>query len=286
MHAVRAEAIAVREFTPDDAAAVDTLWRRAFGGFEDEYPGAPEALVRGPAVLAQTGARLLVAERDGEIIGAVRSWAEDGVAWFGLLVSERPWAGRRLTRAIEGRAQDAGLRLVRVEVPDGSLLEEYFGRLGYLPVRRKTAEGPPIVTLEKRLPLLTVREQRRSDANVIAGLSGEDPWPFEQGSRPGWFVAADGERPVGAVAVRDAGAGSAMVRGPWLDAEYRGRGLELWMAERAATYAETNGYHTISLPAEGLSRLRRDFEDRRWFLEGAGESAAYVRRLDRGAEQP
>lgn len=276
--------IAIRPFAPDDAGAVDALWARAFAGFEEELRGTAEALGRGSALMTQTGSTLMVAEAGGAVVGAVRWWQADGIAWWDLLVSERAWAGKRLIRAVEATAQDHGLRIVRVEAPDGSLLEDAFVRYGYLPVMRPApgAGAPAMATLEKRLALLTVREQRRADAAAIAAIAGEDPWPFEQGGRPGWFVAADGERVVGAVAVRDAGAARAEVRGPWLLDSYRGRGLELWMAERAASYAETNGFVVIGVDAGALPGPRRDSEDRRWFLEGTGPAARYVKRLGHG----
>jgi hypothetical protein len=48
------------------------------------------------------------------------------------------------------------------------------------------------------------------------------------------------------------------------------------MVERAATHAETGGYHTLHLAADtSLDAVARDFEDRRWFREGN----EYVKRL-------
>ncbi|MGE5597485.1 MAG: hypothetical protein ACM3S1_15775 [Hyphomicrobiales bacterium] len=106
---------------------------------------------------------------------------------------------------------------------------------------------------------------------------------FEQGARPGWFVAADGDSVVGVIGMRDAGGGVAELREPVLLDQYRGRGLELWMIERVALYAGTNGYHTGRIPASGeLSRLQRDLEDRRWFREGA----EFVRHFAGGGERP
>lgn len=278
---VQHRAFTIRAFTPDDATAADGLLAQAFAGFEHDFSAAAEALARGTLVLSQTGSALLVADDAEGVAGLVRWWPDEGVAWLDLLVSAAPWAGAALVAAVERRAQDAGLRLVRLSAPDRSGLEAYFGRLGYLVVMRAPSAdgGTPQVTMEKRLPLLTVREQRRTDAAAIAALTGEDPWVFEQGPRPGWFVLADGDRIAGAVAVRDAGAARAVVRGLWLEARYRGRGLERWMAERAAQYAETNGFALVELPATGLEPLRRAFEDARWFLEGAGADTVFVKRL-------
>ncbi|MCZ7577230.1 MAG: hypothetical protein M5U18_09415 [Dehalococcoidia bacterium] len=92
---------------------------------------------------------------------------------------------------------------------------------------------------------------------------------FEQGARPGWFVAADGDRVVGAISCRDGDAGLALISEPMLRDDYRGRTLEVWMIERAALYAETNGYHTAELPAApSLDRVRKELEDRLWYLDG------------------
>jgi hypothetical protein len=41
------------------------------------------------------------------------------------------------------------------------------------------------------------------------------------------------------------------------------------MLDRAATYAETNGYHSAMVPADpNLDALRRGLEDRYWQREG------------------
>ncbi len=258
--------LSTREFEPDDAGSVDGLWGEAFGAFAAAFPGAAGALSGGALVLAQTGAAILVAEDDRGLAGAVRYREEDGIASIDLLASYLPGAGRALVHAAERRAQDHGVRLLRCEVTaDDSVLEAYFGRMGYLPVARSATT----VALERRLPLLTVREQRREDAAAIAEIAGEDPWPFEQGARPGWFVLADGQRVVGVVSVRERAMGVAAVRTPVLVDGYAGRGLDVWMIERAAIYAGTNGFHTLEVAATPeLKAQERDLEERRWFPDG------------------
>ncbi|MBI2766758.1 MAG: hypothetical protein HYX53_12735 [Chloroflexi bacterium] len=262
--------------TDDDAPASAKVVGAAFGDELDSFPEVETSLRTGLAVLAQTGSRVLVAERGGAIVGVVRWWDEEGIGWLDLLAAAAPGAGRALIRAVEMGAQDAGLRLVRLRAPAGSVLQDMFERRGYRPIGHAAGAGGTRVLMEKRLPLLTVREQRRADADAIGELTGEDPWVYTQGARPGVFVLADGERIAGFTAVRDAGGGLAALRVPVLRDEYRGRGIELWMAERAALYAETNGYHTIEVPADpSLEPLRRELEDRRWFREGD----VYRRRL-------
>lgn len=253
----------VREADAEDAEALAELY--AGSGLPGAPGDAPEA-----ARMLQTGAAFLLAEDDAGIAGAVRWREEEGVAWFDLLRSLEPPAGAELVRAVGRRAQDRGLRLARCRAPDTPGMAAYFARLGYLPVGRERAEdGGALLVLERRLPLLTVREQRRGDAAAIARLTGADPWPFAQGARPGWFVAADGERVVGVIGVRDAGAGVAELAEPVVEAGYEGRGLEVWMAERAREWAQTNGFHTCVLPATPRMRaLRRALEDRLWQLEG------------------
>lgn len=279
----------VRQFAEDDAAAAETVLRDAFAGCEEDFPAVAAALATGIAVLAQTGSRFLVAERDGHIVGVVRWGDDDGIACLDLLASCAPRAGVALVTSVEQRAQDAGLRLLRASVPEDTALEDYFAHRGFVGVaRRPGPNGSTTLVMEKRLPLLTVREQRRSDAAAIAALTGEDPWPFEQGARPGWFVLADGDRVVGAVAARTGRDGVARIRVPALRDGYRGRGLEVWMAERAALWAETNGAHTAELEAAPeLEPLRRDFEDRRWERTGG----LYVKRatgrpLESGLGEP
>lgn len=252
----------VRPLSEDDAPAARALLAaRAPHGWRAELD---------PFVLAQTGSNVLVAACDGAIAGIVRWWTDDeGIAWFDLLASDRAGAGRTLVRAVGRSAQDAGLRVVRCAVPEDGPLDAYFGRMGYLPVGRRTADGASEFVLERRLPLLTVREQRRTDAAAIGAVTGDDPWVFEQGARPGWFVASDGDTVVGVVGVRDAAPGVAAITPPVLLPGYEGRSLEAWMIERAALYAETNGYHSATVAATpALRRLQRDLEDRRWFAEG------------------
>jgi predicted GNAT family acetyltransferase len=260
----------------DDAPAAAKVMAAAFRDELDLFPEVQTALRTGLAVLAQTGSRVLIAERGGAIVGVVRWWDEEGIGWLDLLAGIVPGAGRALIRAVEMGAQDAGLRLLRLTAPAGAVLQDMFERRGYRPIGHRDGAGGPRALMEKRLPLLTVREQRRTDAGAIGELTGEDPWVYTQGARPGVFVLADGERIAGFTSVRDGGGGLAALRMPVLREEYRGRGIELWMAERAALYAETNGYHTIEVPADpGLEPLRREFEDRRWFREGE----VYRRRL-------
>ena len=258
-----------RPATPDDVLGAAALYSQHGG----DLPGAPQSPGEFERLI-QTGNAFLVAERGRVVAGAVRHHDEDGIGWLDLLVSGEAGAGPALIRAVERWAQDCGLRLVRMIVPADSRLPDCFARWGYLPISRGKGEWAgreqPLLTLEKRLALLTVREQRREDAAAIGELTGQDPWVFEQGARPGVFVAADGDRIIGTIAVRDAGSGLSRIDEPALRDEYRGRRLEIWMIERCVVYAETHGYHTAELPASSsLMPFRRALEDRLWELDGA-----------------
>ncbi len=273
---------AVRAADSDDAPELAELLAEAFAGSDACFPEPEPPSAADLAVRMQTGEAFLLAERGDWVVGTVRHTEDEGIASFDLLASGEAGAGRALIRAIEARAQDGGLRLVRARLPDDPRLADYFSALGYLPIARanEAFRGEPlsVLTVERRLPLLTVREQRRSDASAIEALAGEDPWPFEQGHRPGWFVAADGDRVVGVIQARDTGGGLSAIREPVLAAGYEGRGLDAWMVERAADYAGTHGSHTAELPlTERTAPLQRLLEDRGWDLERGSDR--YVKRL-------
>lgn len=254
--------IAIRLATTDDAVSVAAMY--AHSGL----PGAPDTPAKFE-LMTQTGHAFLLAEFEGRATGAVRVHDDEGIGWFDLLVSSRPWAGAELVRAIQRGCQDRGIRLVRARCRDERILEDYFGRLGYLPIGRSQDEaGNPELLLERRLPLLTVREQRRTDAEAIGELTGEDPWVFEQGARPGVFVASDGDAVIGLIQCSDAGGGRAAFTAPMLNADYLGRNLEVWMVSRASIYAETNGFHTAEMPADAsLESVRKGLEDAYWIRE-------------------
>ncbi len=265
--------LSVRSATPDDAEAVAALLARAFSGKGDVYPEAAAATsTEGFGLLLQTGHAFRLAEVGERLAGAVRHHDEEGITYFDLLASEVPGAGRELARAVDRLAQDSGIRLVRTRIPEVGRLADVFARWGYLPIARRPAKnggGPMWLELEKRVPLLTVRDQRRTDAEAIGALAGIDPWTFTQGVRPGWFVLADGDIVAGVISVRDGSSGMAEISAPSMAAGYVGRGLDVWMLERAATYAETNGFHSATTPAtESFVAQKRALEDRRWFREG------------------
>ena len=259
------------------------MFERVRGIYPPDFVRELDAGAADVSRLMQTGHAFLVAEREGTVAGAVRHRDEEGIGWFDMLASVEAGAGQALVAAVEHLAQDGGLRLVRTRILDVGILEDYFARRGYVGISRETGgDGQPELVVEKRVPLLTVREQRRSDAEAIEALTGEEAWLFEQMPRPGWFVASDGDRVVGAISVKDGGEGLARVSEPALVAGYGGRGLEVWMVERAAYYAETNGYHSAELPLTEVTRpLERALEDRRWFVEGE----QYVRRFVGRAEE-
>jgi hypothetical protein len=81
-------------------------------------------------------------------------------------------------------------------------------------------------------------------------------------------VLADGERVVGAVAAREGSYGEAVIETLVLAEEYRDRQLEPWMVARAGTWAATNGFHTVRVPANLVApALERDLEELGYFAE-------------------
>lgn len=256
----------LRPFTPADAGESDALLRVAFQDAVGAPPAMEATLAAGTLRLSQSGSNLIIAHIGQTIVGIVRWWEEEGIAWGDLLASRSPGAGRGLVHAVERAAQDGGWRLLRANIPDRFPLPDYFARLGYFPVAR----APQGLVVEKRLPLLTVREQRRQDADAIEAITGEDAWPFAQGRRPGWFVLADGERIAGVVAARQGRDGTAEVIHLVLEGAYKDRGLEAWMLDRVATWAETAGCHTVlAARSPELDALSLRLEASRWFLDGA-----------------
>lgn len=207
--------LAVRPATPDDAAAAAAVLRAAFAQEASAYPSEASLSPAEFSLMLQTGHAFVVAERDGVVVGTARWWDDEGIAWFDHLASALPGAGRTIARALESAAQDRGIRLIRTKVAAGSRAETFLASRGYFAVGEATedVDGRPVRfrTYERRLPLLTVREQRRDDAAAIAQITGEDPYLFELGARPGWFVLADGDRVVSVVAVRDLGAMRALI---------------------------------------------------------------------------
>lgn len=248
--------------TPDEAAECAAL-------LDGRFPGETSTSAE-IAGWMQTGWEVFGARAEGVLAAVARHWSEEGIDHFDHLASARPWAGLALVRFLARHAQDRGIRLVRTEAPDEPVFEDYLGYSGYRPVgRREAADGSALLVFERRVPLLTVREMRRSDADDLARLTGSHPWDFEQRIRPGWFVLADGDSFAGFISVKETTPGLGMVANPVLLEGYSGRRLELWMVERVAHYAETHGIHSLELATDGaIESLARDFEDAGWARSG------------------
>ncbi|HEY1322998.1 MAG TPA: GNAT family N-acetyltransferase [Streptosporangiaceae bacterium] len=99
--------------------------------------------------------QIVVARRDGEIVGSVRVHDVDGDASeFGMLVAAPAHRGTGVGRAlldfVERRGSERGHRAVRLEVlvprtwshPSKEFLFEWYGRRGYRIVRIERPEGP------------------------------------------------------------------------------------------------------------------------------------------------
>jgi GNAT superfamily N-acetyltransferase len=262
----------VRQAVPEDGPRAAEVLARAYRGRADVFPEAAALSPERFDLLLQTGTDLLVAETEDAVEGVVRRWEEDGVAWLDLLAATRTGAGKALVQAVERSAQDRGCRTVRLETPDLYGLPDLFQRWGYSPVSRSAAGSHDVLTMEKRVPLLTVREQRRGDGPFIERLTGRDGWLFDQQPQPGWFVAADGERSVGLVWANDLGFGTGRIETPLLDPGYLGRGLEVWMVERTALWCETNGFHTLELALDETTKPhKRVLEEYGWHAEAGSD---------------
>lgn len=125
--------LAVRPLVDADVAAVEALWRAVFA---DRRPwGQADAyLARKRAVGDEL---LLVAERDGRIVGAVAvGW--DGVrGWIYHLAvdagARRAGVGSALMRAAEERLRARGCPKINLQVlPRDREVVRFYERLGYL----------------------------------------------------------------------------------------------------------------------------------------------------------
>ncbi len=243
----------MRGATLDDVPALAELISTAYGDLLHAYHAAAEAAdPRQLALLLQTGAEMLVAEDGRGLAGTVRWWREEGVAWFDLLASVRPGAGRALVRAVERLAKEIGLRVSRAAVLEGTRAERAFLFWGYHPVQRRQEQGRSFLVMERRLPLLTVREARREDADVLSQLTGRDSWFFATMRPPGWYVAADGDTIVGVCWVERGSGSTWSVGGLVVLPEHEGRGLEAWLLEWAAFFAATHGAEYLRAPRSPL----------------------------------
>ena len=133
------DAIRIRQAGPDDAAAVDALVREiAAHEGESEHVGATPDRWR--EVLGRADVTVLLAERDGEVLGYVSAqrrlhmWSgEDILALDDLFVRTEArdgGVGRRLMVALAERAA-ADRLVIRWEVkPENEAAQRFYHRLG------------------------------------------------------------------------------------------------------------------------------------------------------------
>ena len=162
----------IRSADTDDAPALAALYSNTPGM---PYPaGTSEvATAAGAARMMQTGNSFLVAEFDDVVMGATRHGDDEGIAWLDLLVSKAPFAGAALLGAVEMSAQDRGLRLVHTAVPNGTRVDLFFNRHGYVGFSRETDSAG---NAWLRMPLPSVPSPAKtpgcwSNMHCPAGLS-------------------------------------------------------------------------------------------------------------------
>jgi len=124
--------------------------------------------------------QIVVASRDGEVVGSVRVHDVAGDASeFGMLVSAPAYRGTGVGRAlldfVERRGRERGLRAIRLELlvprtwshPGKEFLSAWYGRRGYQTVRIERLEGayPHLAPLLATPCDLQIREKplRRMD---------------------------------------------------------------------------------------------------------------------------
>ena len=139
------------------SAASSSLTRRQWD-FKTCFQGFDEELSSLPGDYASPSGRLLLAERNGEILGvvALRSLGEAGACEIKRLYVE-PAArgtalGRRLTEAILEEARHMGCRAVRLEtLPSMIAANAIYDDLGFEIVASDQAPSPDVITKELRL---------------------------------------------------------------------------------------------------------------------------------------
>ncbi|MEM7120695.1 MAG: GNAT family N-acetyltransferase [Pseudomonadota bacterium] len=145
---------------PDDMTATRELFMSYAKslGFKTCFQGFDKEIESLPGEYAPPKGRLLLAERDGDILGviALRSMGEGGACEIKRLYVE-PGArgmalGRRLTEAVLGEARDLGCRSVRLEtLPSMVAANVIYDDLGFEVIASDNAPSPDVITKELRL---------------------------------------------------------------------------------------------------------------------------------------
>lgn len=133
----------LREATLDDAASIHALAAELAGIVGDATPDAGEVKSRLRELLEEPRARVVVAESEGEILGAVSLWIKPDLAHGDtvveismLVVSEsgrRNGTGKLLMSGVQRVAADHGASLIELVATTGNVAaREFYSSLGFV----------------------------------------------------------------------------------------------------------------------------------------------------------
>lgn len=133
----------VREATLADAADVHALACELAGTLGDSLPSREDVAARLSELLDTPRARVLLAEEDGEILGAASIWVKPDLAHGDTVVEvpmlavasgqRRQGVGKRLMAEIQQFAADNGANLIElVATRDNLPAREFYRSLGFV----------------------------------------------------------------------------------------------------------------------------------------------------------
>lgn len=133
----------VREATLADAADVHALACELAGTLGDSLPSREDVAARLSELLDAPRARVLLAEEDGEILGAASIWVKPDLAHGDTVVEvpmlavasgqRRQGVGKRLMAEIQQFAADNGANLIElVATRDNLPAREFYRSLGFV----------------------------------------------------------------------------------------------------------------------------------------------------------
>jgi ribosomal protein S18 acetylase RimI-like enzyme len=123
--------VTLRTYTPQDHAAVITLWQAC--GLHPSPSDSPAAIAR---MLAHAPGLFVIAEQDGRVIGTVMGGFDGRRGWINRLAvtpGQRGRAlGRCLMREVEQRLRALGCAKVNLLIePENAGVAAFYARLGY-----------------------------------------------------------------------------------------------------------------------------------------------------------
>ena len=141
----------VREASAEDAEQIHSLVDELAGAVGDSPPGLENVRARLAELLEETRARVLVAEDDGEVVGAVSLWLKPDLAHGDtvaevpmLVVSEdrrREGVGKLLMEEVQRLAAENGVNLIElVATTHNSPAREFYRSLGFVETDHVTLE--------------------------------------------------------------------------------------------------------------------------------------------------